>query len=69
MEQAKLPPVIASRGTQRFALFLSPEETQTILDPKDAAKAADLRYVSDERPGIRRKKSGKGFIYLRPDEN
>jgi DNA topoisomerase I len=52
---------------QRFALFLSPEETQTVLDPKDAAEAADLRYVSDERHGIRRKKSGKGFIYLRPD--
>jgi hypothetical protein len=48
-------------------LFLSCEETQTILDPKDAAEAADLRYVSDERPGIRRKKSGKGFIYLRAD--
>ena len=64
-----LPSVIASRGTLRFALFLSSEETQTILHPKDAAEAADLRYVSDERPGIRRKKSGKGFIYLRPDEN
>lgn len=48
-------------------MFLSSEETQTILDPKDAAEAADLRYVLDERPGIRRKKSGKGFIYLRPD--
>jgi DNA topoisomerase I len=48
-------------------LFLSSEETQTILDRKEAAEAADLRYVLDERPGIRRKKSGKGFIYLRPD--
>ena len=26
-----------------------------------------LRYVSDARPGIRRKKSGHGFTYLRPD--
>jgi DNA topoisomerase-1 len=48
-------------------LFLSSEETQTILDRKDAAEAADLRYLLDERPGIQRKKSGKGFIYLRPD--
>lgn len=62
-----LPSVIASRGTLRFALFLSSEETQTILDRKDAAEAADLRYLLDERPGIQRKKSGKGFIYLRPD--
>jgi DNA topoisomerase I len=61
------PRLLRAGGTQRFALFLSSEETQTILDPKDAAAAADLRYVSDERPGIRRKNSGKGFIYLRPD--
>src|SRR6202035_1735876 len=26
-----------------------------------------LRHVSDLRPGIRRKKSGKGFTYFRPD--
>jgi DNA topoisomerase-1 len=55
------------RGVARFALFASSEETQTILDPKDAAEAVDLRYVSDERPGIRRRKSDKGFVYLRPD--
>ncbi|MDQ2952407.1 MAG: DNA topoisomerase IB [Chloroflexota bacterium] len=30
----------------------------------DAAKEAGLRYVSDDRPGIRRKRSGKGFTYL-----
>jgi DNA topoisomerase-1 len=48
-------------------LFASCEETQTILNPKEAAEAVDLRYVSDEHPGIRRKKSGKGFSYLRPD--
>jgi DNA topoisomerase-1 len=48
-------------------LFLSVEEAQTTRDPKDAAEAADLRYVSDERPGIRRRKSGKGFVYWHPD--
>ena len=26
-----------------------------------------LRYVSDARPGIRRRKSGKGFLYTRVD--
>ena len=34
---------------------------QAIVDPKDAAESAGLRYVSDARPGIRRKKAGKGF--------
>lgn len=40
---------------------------QTIVDPKDAAESAGLRYVSDGRPGIRRRKSGKGFTYTRAD--
>jgi DNA topoisomerase-1 len=39
----------------------------SIIDPRDAAETAGLVYVSDEEPGIRRKKSGKGFTYLRPD--
>ena len=34
-----------------------------IVDPKDAAESAGLRYVSDGRPGIRRKKAGSGFTY------
>jgi DNA topoisomerase I len=43
------------------------DPVQTIVDPKDAAESAGLRHVSDIRPGIRRKKSGKGFTYVRPD--
>jgi DNA topoisomerase I len=39
----------------------------TIIDPKDAAESAGLRYVSDARPGIRRKKAGTGFSYVRAD--
>ena len=38
-----------------------------VVDPEEAAEQAGLRYVSDERPGLRRKKSGKGFSYLRPE--
>src|SRR5688572_11497924 len=30
----------------------------------EAAKAADLYYVSDKEPGIQRIKKGKGFAYL-----
>ena len=32
-------------------------------DPEKAAKAADLKYVSDADPGITRVKKGKGFSY------
>jgi DNA topoisomerase-1 len=31
------------------------------------ADAADLLYVTDEQPGITRRRRGKGFSYLRPD--
>jgi DNA topoisomerase-1 len=48
-------------------LFESAADVQTIVDPKDAAESAGLKYVSDARPGIRRRKSGKGFTYSRAD--
>ncbi|MGI4843336.1 MAG: DNA topoisomerase IB [Janthinobacterium lividum] len=35
-----------------------------LSDPPAAAKAAGLRYVHDDRPGIRRAQSGEGFRYL-----
>jgi DNA topoisomerase I len=50
-----------------IALFDSAADVQTIVDPKEAAESAGLRYVSDTRPGIRRRKSGKGFTYSRAD--
>ena len=34
-----------------------------LLRPDAAAAAASLRYVSDEQPGIRRLRAGKGFRY------
>ncbi|HEY7242993.1 MAG TPA: DNA topoisomerase IB [Xanthobacteraceae bacterium] len=36
----------------------------SIPDPQDAAEGAGLTYVSDEDPGIRRKRAGKGFSYI-----
>lgn len=36
-------------------------------DPKEAAACAGLAYVSDEEPGIRRRRAGKGFSYKWPD--
>jgi DNA topoisomerase I len=37
------------------------------LDPEGAARAAGLTYVSDEVPGIGRRKAGRGFAYTGPD--
>ena len=48
-------------------LLDSAVRAQAIVDPKDATESAGLRYVSDARPGIRRKKAGKGFTYTRAD--
>ena len=36
-------------------------------DPQDDARAAGLRYVSDDMPGIRRRRRGHGFSYAGPD--
>jgi DNA topoisomerase-1 len=48
-------------------MLLEPNASENIVDPRDAAETAGLLYVSDEEPGIRRKKSGKGFTYVKPD--
>jgi DNA topoisomerase I len=48
-------------------MLLDDNETGTVVDPRDAAESAGLLYVSDEEPGIRRRKAGKGFCYLNPD--
>ena len=45
----------------------APAGTEVPEDPRESAKAAGLRYVSDRRPGIRRRRRGKGFQYLAPD--
>jgi DNA topoisomerase I len=44
----------------------SVEDASTIVDPRDAAATAGLAYVSDEEPGIRRKRAGRGFAYVAP---
>lgn len=40
-----------------------------VRDPLQAALRAQLVYVSDEAPGITRRRSGKGFSYRGPDGN
>jgi DNA topoisomerase-1 len=39
----------------------------TESDGRASARAAGLRYSTDSRPGITRKRSGRGFSYRRPD--
>jgi DNA topoisomerase-1 len=40
------------------------QAAEPITDPAESAKAAGLRYVSDAKPGIQRKKWRSGFRYL-----
>ncbi|MGH2354200.1 MAG: DNA topoisomerase IB [Chloroflexota bacterium] len=37
-----------------------------VMDPDTSAEVAGLRYVTDEAPGIRRRRTGKGMSYRRP---
>jgi DNA topoisomerase-1 len=46
---------VLSRQKQRLAI---------VTDPVESAKAAGLRYMSDTKPGIQRKRSGNGFYYV-----
>ena len=40
---------------------------EELADPVASAEAAGLRYTTDDAPGIRRRRAGKGFSYLGPD--
>jgi DNA topoisomerase I len=40
---------------------------EILTDPVQSAKAAGLRYVSDTKPGIQRKRHGKSFRYIDAD--
>jgi DNA topoisomerase I len=39
------------------------------VDPVESARVAGLRYTTDTKPGIRRRRSGKGFTYIGADGN
>jgi DNA topoisomerase I len=45
----------------------SAHDRPTVIDPARAAERIGLRHISDRRPGIGRRRSGKGFRYIRPD--
>jgi DNA topoisomerase I len=44
-----------------------PNGNKIVIDPVEAAKASGLRYVTNETPGFRRKRSGTTFRYF--DQN
>ncbi len=55
----------AGRNARRMeAEERPPELEEPVTDPVESAKAAGLRYVTDARPGIQRKRHGKHFRYL-----
>ena len=37
---------------------------EIVKDPEESAKLARLRYVCDDKPGIKRQRAGKGFFYV-----
>jgi DNA topoisomerase-1 len=41
--------------------------TAHLSAPAESARAARLRYVTDQTPGITRRRNGKGFSYVAPD--
>ena len=43
------------------------EQAEIQVDPVESAKMAGLRYITDEEPGIRRKRAGKHFRYVDVD--
>lgn len=42
------------------------DQTGVVINPREAAAFAGLRYISDDQPGLRRKRCGKGFSYILP---
>jgi DNA topoisomerase I len=46
--------------------MINPEDVQELKQPEKSAELVGLHYVSDEKPGITRERSGKGFRYRDP---
>lgn len=46
---------------------MNPGTVEMPLDPQVSAELAGLRYVSSSEPGITRQRSGRGWVYRKPD--
>jgi DNA topoisomerase-1 len=60
-----MPTATAVEDTEKLDTGLT---IAVFVDPVESAKAAGLRYVTDDEPGIRRRKRGRGFTYLDPQK-
>ena len=52
-------------GAERAEPLIS--QTALSIDPAASAKIASLRYVLDDKPGIKRIRNGNGFVYIGVD--
>jgi DNA topoisomerase I len=59
--------VVAAPKELNGEQFDDREPVEIQVDPVESAKMAGLRYITDEKPGIRRKKAGKNFRYVGVD--
>src|SRR5688572_26069332 len=68
MEPRAAPRVATAPAFRRKAPIMSMATTPTApdQDTREAARQAALRYVSDDLPGITRRRVGKGFGYREP---
>jgi DNA topoisomerase-1 len=58
---------VVCKSRRLFKRTAHPSKLRLVTDPVASARAAGLRYVRDDNPGIERKRSGKRFRYVRPD--
>ena len=58
----RLPP-----GATAADVWKRADDGPPAMDPVQSAKDAGLRYVSDEAPGIARRRKGSSFAYVGPD--
>ena len=60
--------LVALQVSLRVNDVLQPNaEECSIVEPRDAAESVGLRYIADDRPGIRRCKTARGFAYVAPN--
>lgn len=60
---------MAKPSSQSRIILPSPQTLppSAVEQPETSAREAGLRYVSDEQPGIRRQRQGRGFSYFNPE--
>jgi DNA topoisomerase-1 len=60
-----MQPKLVLHGDQNDVVPMA--DLEIVTDPEQSSREAGLRYVTDAKPGIRRKKRGKSFQYFDTD--